>query len=101
MEVAPRSDPLAANLASLKRKRDEDDDTDLYGESETTDKKPRGEPANETPQNGSQVEFAISEEKKLEELVGLIFLINQEGQLEVYPPPNLFNDRSAGWMIWK
>lgn len=83
MEVAPRSDPLAANLASLKRKRDEDDDTDLYGESETTDKKPRGEPANETSQNESHVEFAVSEDKKPEESEWLIFLINQEGPLEV------------------
>jgi hypothetical protein len=95
MEVAPRSDPLAANLASLKRKRDEDDDVDLYGESETTDKRPRGEPQKETPQSGNHIEFVAKEENKPEEFVWLIFLISQEGHLEVYPPPEFSDDRFA------
>lgn len=89
MEVAPRSDPLVTSSSSLKRKRDDDDDADLYGESEITDKKPRGETTKTIPQNGNPVEFAVKEEEKPEELEWLMFLVSQEGHLEVNPLSSL------------
>ena len=87
MEVAPRSDPLVTSSTSLKRKRDDDDDVDLYGDSEVTDKKPRGETSNQIPENGPHIELSVKEEEKPEELEWLLFLVSQEGQLEVFIPP--------------
>jgi len=94
MEVAPRSDPLVTSSTSLKRKRDDEDDADLYGDSETTDKKPRGE--QETLRNGNPIEFAVKGEEKPEELEWLIFLVGQEGQLEVCHIASFINCRYVG-----
>ena len=86
MEVAPRADPLTASAISLKRKREDDDDADLYGETETTDKKPRGEHKDVPTHNGSNIAFDAQldeDTSTMEELVWLLFLVSQDGSLQV------------------
>lgn len=60
---------------------------DLYGEEETTEKKPRG--SDGLISNGSDIEYALQTEEiaaKSEKLEWLIFLVGQEGELQVIPP---------------
>jgi hypothetical protein len=87
-----RSAPVATST-SLKRKRDKDDDADLYGESET-EKKSRGNKEVSYEQNN--VEYAMQVDETItstEELEWLIFLVSQEGDLQVYhPSPVLTSD---------
>jgi len=79
---------MPTTTASLKRKREIDEDVDLYGEEETTGKKTRASKIDDLGQNGSNMEFAIQTEEvgtKTEELEWLLFLVSQEGELQVIP----------------
>ena len=77
---------MSTTIASLKRKREIDEDVDLYGEEETTEKKTRGSKSDDNEQNGSNMEFATQAQEvtsKVEELESLLFLVSQEGELQV------------------
>lgn len=78
---------MSTTTASLKRKREIDEDVDLYGE-ETTGKKPYGSKIDNLGQNGSNMESVMQAEEvesKTEELEWLLFLVSQEGELQVVP----------------
>lgn len=78
--VTPVAPPV--EVKSLKRKRDEDEDEDLYEDTKTLDKKVRGE---EKFANGTTVQFANStrEGTAKEETEGLLFLVSQDGSLQI------------------
>jgi hypothetical protein len=79
---------LKTSVTSLKRKREIDEDADLYGEeAQLTDKKPRGDNTEHEPRNVSDVDFARDGEKDTvaEHLEWLVFLVTQEGGLRVSP----------------
>lgn len=71
---------------SLKRKREIDEDADLYGEeAQVTDKKARGDNSHRETLNKRDVEFAINGNKTTaaEESEWLLFLVSHEGALRV------------------
>ena len=79
---------MKTSATSLKRKREIDEDADLYGEeAQSTDKKPRGDDTEDESLNVSDVEFARDGEKDTvtEQLEWLVFLVTQEGGLRVSP----------------
>jgi hypothetical protein len=67
-----------------------DDDADLYGEAETT-KKARGSDASNIAANLSNIEFSTHTEatSKSNALEWLMFLVGQDGDLQVLHPLNL------------
>jgi hypothetical protein len=70
----------------LKRKREVNEDADLYGEeAQVTDKKPRGDHSDSKPAKKMDVEFAINGDDTTasEELEWLLFLVSHEGALQV------------------
>ena len=86
--VPPRGDVASGTSTSLKRKRDIDDDADLYGEEEVTEKK-RHESNNDNPShNGKSITVAQTQAValKADDLEWLIFLVSQEGFLQVDGP---------------
>ncbi len=88
---------MSTTTASLKRKREIDEDVDLYGEEETTGKKTRGSKSDDDEQNGSNMEFAMHAEEvasKTEELESLLFLVSQEGEFQVILPLTLLTTDS-------
>lgn len=79
---------MPTSTASLKRKREIDEDVDLYGEEETTAKKTCASKTNDLGQSSSNMEFAmraVEVETKTEVVEWLLFLVSQEGELQVIP----------------
>jgi hypothetical protein len=66
-----------------------DDDVDLYGETETAEKKARGNTSNAAP-NPNNVEFATHTEaaSNSNAFEWLMFLVGQDGDLQVLHPLN-------------
>jgi hypothetical protein len=86
-DVVRRMEPTANTKASLKRKREMDEDADLYGESEVSEKRPRSSKGAEAVQeNGFRFETdkqnATAHALKVE-LDWLFCLVSQAGALEV------------------
>jgi hypothetical protein len=71
---------MTAGAASLKRKRDIDDDVDLYGDGEATDKV--DDDVDETIETNVALEVQTGI-VPTEETEWLIFLVSQEGELQV------------------
>jgi hypothetical protein len=87
---------MSTTNASLKRKREIDEDVDLYGEAGTTEKKPRGDNSDDVTNNENSMEFERQTGEATstaEELEWLIFLVSQEGELQVHPSFNGIDDR--------
>lgn len=84
-QVIRRAEAMSTTSASLKRKREIDEDVDLYGEEETTEKKSKND---DFAINENNVEFAQQSEEvaKSEEMEWLMFLVSQEGELQVTYP---------------
>jgi hypothetical protein len=70
---------VPTTTASLKRKREIDEDVGLYGEEETTAKKNCASKTDDLGQN-SNMEFAMPAGEVVE---WLLFLVSQEGGLQV------------------
>jgi len=85
-QVVARSAVASNSTTSLKRKREDDEDVDLYGETETTEKKPRGGNKDDltgaelNAEIGMQVEGVASTEEAME---WLLFLVSEKGELHV------------------
>ena len=82
---------MSTTNASLKRKREIDEDVDLYGEAGATEKKPRGGKSDDVTNIENSMEFERQTGEapsKAEELEWLIFLVSQEGELQVRPTVN-------------
>jgi hypothetical protein len=76
---------VPTTTASLKRKREIDEDVGLYGEEETTAKKNCASKTDDLGQNNN-MEFAMRAgevETKTEVVEWLLFLVSQEGGLQV------------------
>jgi hypothetical protein len=85
-QVIRRAEALSTTSASLKRKREIDEDVDLYGETETTEKKSRGNNKEELTSTGKNIEFAqqAAAATMKEKVEWLMFLVSQEGELQVF-----------------
>lgn len=71
---------MTAGAACLKRKRDIDDDVDLYGDGEATEKV---DDVNETIETNVALEVQNDGIVQTEETEWLMFLVSQEGELQV------------------
>ena len=87
-QVVPRSAFAANSTTSLKRKREDDEDADLYGEKETTEKKPRG--GNKDDLTGAELNTEIEMQTngttstpETEVMEWLMFLVSENGELQV------------------
>ena len=87
-QVVPRSAVAANSTTSLKRKREDDEDADLYGEAETTEKKPRG--GNKDDLTGAELNTKIEMQTngtapttETEVMEWLMFLVSENGELQV------------------
>ena len=80
---------VANREAPLKRKREHNEEIDLYGEPELTEKKPRvsNEDAGTYEASGTGASIPQAEAES-EESEGLLFLVSQEGDFQVNPVPN-------------
>lgn len=78
---------MASNsTTSLKRKREDDEDADLYGEAEMSEKKPRG--GNKDDLTGAELNIEIGMQNdgsaSTEEVMEwLLFLVSEKGELQV------------------
>ena len=87
---------MSGTNASLKRKREVDEDVDLYGETGTTEKKLRGSHLDDFPNNENIMECerqTWEATPNTGELVWLLFLVSQEGELQVHASFNGIDDR--------
>src|SRR5438046_29136 len=88
-QVVRRAEAISTTSASLKRMREIDEDVDLYGEEETPGKRRRGEATDELRHDGGNIEFAeqfapqATETMTREKLEWLLFLVSEEGGLQV------------------
>ena len=87
-QVIPRSVVATNSTTSLKRKREDDEDADLYGEAETTEKKPRG--GNKDDLTGAELNTEIEMQTsgttstpETEVMEWLMFLVSENGELQV------------------
>ena len=73
------------SITSLKRKREDDEDVDLYGESESTGTKSRGIDKDDV--TGAELNSAQDMEDTgpaaTEEMEWLMFLVTEQGELQV------------------
>ena len=97
---------MASNsTTSLKRKREDDEDVELYGDTDTMEKKPRGE--NKEGLFGAEINTEIGTESNraaltTEVMEWLIFLVSDTGELHVPSSAvELVNFRFDAWRIWK
>jgi hypothetical protein len=89
-KVVKRSSTLTAGAASLKRKRDFDEDVDLYGDTEMTEKTNGDSEESETMTSEPQTNgVTLAEETESDETEWLLFLVSQEGELQVRLRPHL------------
>jgi hypothetical protein len=97
-KVVARSATVTAEAASRKRKRDFDEDVDLYGET-ATEKEINGTVDGTNGTNGT-AEPETNGITETEETEWLIFLVGQRGELQVSDPLHADN-RFGSSVTWK